>query len=128
MADLSELRKRIDAAVPCADFTGDTDAGYENAANHLAKVLLAVASRAPEAFGRGLDAHREDAFANEIEKLLTPDERAVLFEGRWGVTGFQWGWALNVVASLLEQGAVPNPAIWTVRAAVDAEVDAAVAD
>lgn len=106
----------IEAAVPPAELAEGGGAGYENAANHAAKVLLGVARRTPQAFGVALDSFRQDPFCRDIENLMTEPERAALFEGRWGITGFQWGWAVNTVAYLLEQAPVPNPAIWTLSA------------
>lgn len=118
MSDLNELKQRIDAAVPCDVFDrehgGDFgDGGYDNAARHCAKVLLRVAARDPEAFKGALDRFREHPYGDDLEQLMTADERAATMEGRFGVTGYQWGWAVNAVAHLLEQEAVPNPAIVT---------------
>jgi hypothetical protein len=42
---------------------------------------------------------------------MTPEERAIVIEGQYGVTGFQWGWAVGTAAWLLEQPPVPNGAI-----------------
>lgn len=89
------------------------DAGYENCANYAVKVLVGVARRDPPAFKAALDAFRADPFSREIEKLMTREEKNILFEGQWGLTGFMWGWAVNTTAYLLEQAPVPNPAIWT---------------
>lgn len=103
----------VEAAVNPYDFRGDDGAAYANAANFAAKTILAAARRSPVAFGAALDAYREDPHTRAIDALLTEDERAVVVEGSQGVTGFQWGWAVQTVAYLLEQAPVPNGAIMT---------------
>lgn len=108
----------IEAAVPpdqyvaAADADDPRGAAYENAANHAVKVYLAAARRSPVRFKKALDRYRskEDS-GQSLDALLTAEERAIVLEGRWGLTGFQWGWAINTVAYLLEQPSVPNPAI-----------------
>jgi hypothetical protein len=116
----------IDSAIPPNEFArrngGEVDimsdplagaGGYENAANYACKVLLAAARRDPVAFKAALDEYRKDVFSDEIEKLLTEDERKEIMEGRYGVTGFQWGWAVQTAAYLTEQAPVGNPAVLT---------------
>lgn len=105
----------IEKAVPPAAFEGSMDDGYNNCANHACKVILAAARRSPVEFRKALDAFREDPYSHGIDELLTSEERDLLFEGEWGLTGFQWGWAVNTAAYLLEQAPVPNPAIMTLR-------------
>ena len=123
MSDLNNLKQRIDAAISCAEYLRQHgkygEAGYENAANHAAQMLLKVAARDPQAFKAALDSFRQNPYGNDIDSLMTAGERDLLFQGKFGLSGFQWGWAVNAVAHLLEQKAVPNPAIVTlgVRAA-----------
>lgn len=97
-----------------ANLSKPTSEGYENCARFAAKTLLSVARRDPVAFGKALDAYREDPTTRAIEDLMTPDERDMLFEGRWGLSGFMWGWACQTVAYLLEQEPVGNPALVTI--------------
>ena len=85
-------------------------------AEHAAKVVLAVASRDPVAFKGALDHFREHPYGNAIGDLMTEEERSVLQDGRYGITGNQWGWAVGAVAYLTEQPPVPNPAIVTIGA------------
>ena len=113
MADIESAVDPVEYAKVTHDGTATAES-YENCAHFAAKVLLGVARRDPVAFGKALDAFRAEPFSREIEALMTREERNTLFEGRWGVTGFMWGWAVNTVAYLLEQPPVPNPAIWTI--------------
>lgn len=118
--DMQVFLERIQKAVPCEEYErlhpGDYgEDGYENAASHAAKVLLGVAARSPVAFGEALDTFRKDPFTESIESLMTPEEKDLLFKGRFGLSGFQWGWAVNAAAALLEQPPVPNPAIWAIK-------------
>lgn len=111
-----ELRARVEAAVSPEEFEGGEGMdGYENAANHAVKVLLAVASRDPASFKKALDTFRGDPYGRDIEALMTDEERSIVIEGNWGLTGFQWGWAVNTVAFLTEQPPVPNPALITIN-------------
>lgn len=115
MNDLNKLRQRIGDAIPCEEYErvhpGYGADGYENAGNHAAKILLRIAAGDPKAFKAALDSFRNDPYGHEIDSLMTPGELSILFGGRFGLTGFQWGWAVNAVAHLLEQEAVPNPAV-----------------
>jgi hypothetical protein len=78
-----------------------------------AKTLLAIARRDPVGFGAALDVYRTDPYTSAIEALMTLEEREIVINGRLGVSGFQWGWAVQAVAYLLEQSPVPNGAIIT---------------
>lgn len=104
----------IDAAVPPEQFGVGGAEGYENAGNHACKILLGIARRDPIAFKVALDKFRADPFCDAIEDLMAPEEKRLLFEGRWGLTGFLWGFAVQTAAYLLEQAPVPNPAIITI--------------
>ncbi len=110
-----DLRARIEAALPPEEFKeGEGADGYQNAAEHAAKVVLGIANRNPVAFKGALDDFREHPYGNAIEGLMTEEERTVLMDGRYGITGNQWGWAVGAVAYLTEQPPVPNPAIITI--------------
>lgn len=107
----------INSAVPPEEFSSTISMdSYENAANYACKVLIGIAKRDPIAFREALDAYRNNPYGNEIESLMTPDERAIVLEGRYGLTGFQWGWAVQTAAWLLGQPPAPNGAILTISA------------
>ncbi len=104
----------IEAAVPIDEFpsgrNADAEAGYENSARYVAKVYLAAARRDPVVFRAALDDYRESHDVTALDALLTPEEYRVAIADA-GITGFQWGWAMNTVAYLLEQEQVPNHAL-----------------
>ena len=93
--------------------TGATS--YSSCAEHAAQRLLAAASRDPEAFAAAAEKYREDPYGEDLDNLLTRQDRHAIFEGRHGITGFQWGWAVNAVFFLTGQDAGPNPAIVPIR-------------
>jgi hypothetical protein len=106
----------IEAAVPPEEFAASHPGeygmeGYSNAGSYACKVILAIARRDPTGFKAALDIFRTDPYTRAIEELMTPEERAIVIEGQYGVTGFQWGWAVGTAAWLLEQPPVPNGAI-----------------
>lgn len=108
--------EHINNAVPPEEFAKGSAAGafgtsgYNNAAYHACKILLQIATRDPVGFKAALDAYRAN-FSDEMQELMTPEERALIMDGRYGITGFQWGWALNTAAYFTEQAPVPNGAI-----------------
>ena len=90
----------------------DNRGGYEGSAEYASKCLLDAARRDPAVFGAALDQYRANPYGRDLDELLLDDERQFLNST---LTGFQWGWAVGIVAFLLEQGPVPNPAIVTLR-------------
>lgn len=109
-----EVLATIEQAVSPETPEGQT---YDGTARFAAQRILAAARRDPETFGRALDAYRQNPYCSDIDALLTEDDREIIMTGRWGVTGFQWGWAVQTVAWLLEQPSVPNGAILTIGGA-----------
>ena len=115
----------INKAIPPEEFAKIADAptgltsgsGYENAASYACKIILNAARRDPVAFKAAMDEFRKNPFSREIEKLLTEDERKEILHGYYGLTGFQWGWAVQTAAYLTEQAPVGNPAILTLSVA-----------
>lgn len=112
-------REDIDASVPPEEYAAKMvgafgASGYNNAAYHACKILLQIASRDPVGFKAAMDAHRENPYGRDIENLMTPEERTLIMDGRYGLTGFQWGWAVNTAAYFTEQAPVPNGAIITI--------------
>lgn len=107
----------IESAVHPDEFTlpdpSDYGPAYDNAARWTAKSLLAAARRDPVAFREALDEYRQNPYGRALDELLTPEER----EAAGQLTGFQWGWAVQTVAYLLEQQSVPNPALVVINTA-----------
>lgn len=111
-----DLRERIENAVSCPEFLALHDDGYgkdayANAAERAAQILLRVASRSPIEFKAAMDVYREEPYTNSLTALLNEEERGELEHTKWGLSGFQWGWAVQTAAYFTEQAPVPNGAI-----------------
>ena len=105
---------------PLTRCEGDMDKGYELAAETLAHCMLAVVDKDPTL----LDVTKEKeedptGFAAASNDKLEAALEAVWPNRVWddfcgGVTGFQWGWAHNIVRYIYGVDATGNPAIVTI--------------
>lgn len=117
-----DLAAAVAAAVPSEEFVSanaeyDGD-GYSNAAYYAAQVLMRCAAVDPDVFAAEAQRFREDPYCDAFEALIPRDDtrtvREIVFVGQYGLTGFQWGYAINAALTLLEQPGAPNPAILTI--------------
>ena len=99
-----DLAERVRNAIPAS---GD----YSGCAEYAAQRIMAAAARDPRAFASAVEEYRANPYTSAIDMLLTPEDRAEIIESGWGITGFQWGWAVNSALYLMEQPPAPNPAI-----------------
>lgn len=117
-----EVREKIEAAVTPLD--GDKpwqratgEAAYHMAAECLAKALLIVADRDPSLLD--VDPETEGSWvAANNEKLWEAAKQEFPGLNDWlgGPTGFQFGWAHNIVRFIHEVEPVGNPAVIDVKA------------
>jgi hypothetical protein len=119
----TEWRARLEArplpgeGAPAWQGVGPTS-GYEAAAETLAHMMLVVADARPDLLDvtaeRECDPSGWDA-ANNDKLMRALAERWPTWDDHCGgVTGFQWGWAHNIVRYVVGAPPTGNPAIMTV--------------
>lgn len=114
------MRDRILAA------SAETATDYDGAANYAAKLILEYLLADP----RRASIPTENVYKHDADghatfnstgglTLVTPGLYGVMKEDGvpiddLGLSGFQWGWAVNAARRCVELPAVPNPAIITI--------------
>jgi len=99
---------------------GSSDEGYAAAGECLAHALLVLTDERPELLDVTAERERDDTGYEAADNRKLWDA----FKERWpdgndwlgGITGFQYGWAHNIVRYVKDAGPVGNPAIVTVKA------------
>jgi len=112
------ISEAVNNSVPCEDYAGTGMDGYSNAAYFATKMLLKCATNEPERFFAEADKFRSNPYSDAFLSMSPDGDKTLdelLMRGRFGLTGFQWGYAVNTALMMLKQPPAPNPALLTIR-------------
>lgn len=117
IADLNAVRERIMATEPV--FGPDaSESGYNTAADYAARLVYETFIADPSTALLPTDQEWDFSMTpprtlheRTLAMVVREDPRYEVLQGRYGLTGFQWGWAVNVARALVELPPAPNPAI-----------------
>lgn len=124
---VAEMREKLLTARPPEGTTKATGWTYDDAANYAARLILEYFLADP----RRASIPTENEYEHDAEGHLVYDETRglnVVTTGLYdvmsgdgipiddlGLSGFQWGWAVNAARRCVELPPVPNPALLTVN-------------
>jgi hypothetical protein len=94
----------------------DEETGYDDSANYTARLILEMYESYPQT--QTLSEERvyleyPKKWEDPISLNVTIHDvyKALYSDIDMGISGFQWGWAINAARTILGLGPVPNPAI-----------------
>lgn len=106
ISDLNAARDRIMATTWAMVDGAEGEEGYNLAADYAARIMYEHFMADPE------NARKDEP--EFYERLMQSPEWKQL-QGRYGLSGFQYGWAMNLARALVELPPLPNPAIFTIE-------------
>jgi len=108
----------VNNSVPCEDFVGPDEEGYSNAAYYATKMLIKCSANEPERFFEEAEKFRNNPYSDAFLSMSPDGDKTLdelLMQGRYGLTGFQWGYAIHTALWMMGQPPAPNPALLTIR-------------